>query len=116
MWEYKLFSGPICIAQTSRFFNSMKKNKDQKQGEVAYQGINHQAVQLLQIRWNALYFIVFLSFSRGQLLQTINKAGRHIDRYLKIIGQSHQGPDQPNHSVLPETEYLHAFFVRVLHS
>jgi 23S rRNA (cytosine1962-C5)-methyltransferase len=44
------------------------------------------------------------------------KSSRHLDRFLEIIEEGHQGPDHPVHPAIPETGYLKAFFARLLPS
>ena len=49
-----------------------------------------------------------------QLRDIILKSSRHVERNAQIIEQGHQGPDHPVHPAIPETDYLKAFFSRVL--
>ena len=54
----------------------------------------------------------------NQLFDTLRplllKNSRHLDRFMQIVEEGHQGPDHPMHPAIPETAYLKAFFVRVL--
>jgi 23S rRNA (cytosine1962-C5)-methyltransferase len=91
----------------------IKRRKDQKQGEKAYQKINRLAMELLVP--DGILFSASCShhLSRDALLLAMLRAGREIGRDLQILEQGHQGPDHPIHPAIPETEYLKAFTARV---
>jgi 23S rRNA (cytosine1962-C5)-methyltransferase len=44
------------------------------------------------------------------------KSSRHLDRFMALVEEGHQGPDHPVHPAIPETAYLKSFFARVLPS
>ena len=51
---------------------------------------------------------------REDLQDILLQTSRHVDRYLQVVEQGHQGPDHPEHPAIPETSYLKAIFARVL--
>jgi len=48
------------------------------------------------------------------LLGAINKAGRHVGRFVQILETGGQSPDHPLHPAIPETRYLKEFVCRVV--
>jgi 23S rRNA (cytosine1962-C5)-methyltransferase len=51
----------------------------------------------------------------GALLDAIQKGGRHLGRFVQVIGAGGQSPDHPIHPAIPETRYLKSFLCRVTH-
>ena len=49
----------------------------------------------------------------GALLDALQKAGRHLGRFVQVLASGGQGPDHPLHPAIPETRYLKAFLCRV---
>lgn len=94
----------------------IKRKKDIKEGTQAYQRLNQMAMQVLSKDG----FLVSCSCSyhlhRDVLRDILLKDSRHIDRFLEIVEEGHQGPDHPMHPAIPETGYLKAFFTRLLPS
>jgi len=92
----------------------IKRKKDIKEGTQAYQRLNQMAMQVLSKDG----FLVSCSCSyhlhRDDLRDILLKSSRHIDRFLEILEEGHQGPDHPVHPAIPETAYLKAFFTRLL--
>ncbi len=92
----------------------IKRKKDSKEGTQAYQRLNQMAMQVLSKDG----FLVSCSCSyhlhREDLRDILLKSSRHIDRFLEIIEEGHQGPDHPVHPAIPETAYLKVFFTRLL--
>ncbi|HYA37754.1 MAG TPA: class I SAM-dependent rRNA methyltransferase [Candidatus Methylomirabilis sp.] len=92
----------------------IKRKKDVKEGTQAYQRLNQMAMQVLSKDG----FLVSCSCSyhlhRDDLRDILLKSSRHIDRFLEILEEGHQGPDHPVHPAIPETAYLKAFFTRLL--
>jgi 23S rRNA (cytosine1962-C5)-methyltransferase len=58
--------------------------------------------------------LVLYHLERDTLRELLLKNSRHLDRFMQIVEEGHQGPDHPMHPAIPETAYLKAFFVRVL--
>ncbi len=94
----------------------IKRKKDFKEGLNAYRRINQMAMQVLNKGGYLISASCSYHLGHGQLRDTILKSSRHVDRSAQIIEQGHQGPDHPVHPAIPETDYLKAFFVRVLMS
>ena len=92
----------------------IKRRKDQKQGEKAYQKINRLAVELLPRDGILVSASCSFHMGRDALLDAILRAGRDTKRELQILEEGHQAPDHPVHPAIPETSYLKAFFARVM--
>jgi 23S rRNA (cytosine1962-C5)-methyltransferase len=92
----------------------IKRKKDFKEGIGAYRRINQMAMQVLNKGGYLISASCSYHLGTEQLRDTLLKSGRHIDRHIQIIEQGHQGPDHPTHPAIPETDYLKAFFARVL--
>jgi 23S rRNA (cytosine1962-C5)-methyltransferase len=93
----------------------IKRKKDIKEGLIAYRRLNQAALQLISNDGILISASCSHHLHRDNLLSVIHEAGRHIDRQLQILEQGHQSPDHPIHPAIPETDYLKAFFVRVLY-
>ncbi len=91
----------------------IKRKKDFKEGMNAYRRVNQMAMQLCTR--DAL--LVSASCSHHMpaetLVQQIQGAARHLDRFAQILEQGHQSPDHPVHPALPETAYIKSFISRV---
>jgi 23S rRNA (cytosine1962-C5)-methyltransferase len=92
----------------------VKRKKDLKQGEKAYQRINRLALELLSDEGVLVSASCSYHLSRDSLLDAVLRAGRDAGRELQILEEGHQAPDHPIHPAIPETAYLKAFFARVL--
>ncbi len=92
----------------------IKRKKDFKEGLNAYHRINQMALQVLAKGGYLVSASCSWHLGREQLRDTLLKASRHLDRSVQITEQGHQGPDHPVHPAIPETDYLKAFFLRVL--
>jgi 23S rRNA (cytosine1962-C5)-methyltransferase len=94
----------------------IKRKKDIKEGTLAYQRINQMAMQVLAKDGVLVSCSCSYHLTRDALLSTVLKASRHIDRFMQVTEEGHQGPDHPVHPAIAETAYLKAFFARVLPS
>jgi 23S rRNA (cytosine1962-C5)-methyltransferase len=94
----------------------IKRKKDIKEGVQAYQRINQMALQVLAKDGLLVSCSCSYHMPRESLLRVLLKSSRHIDRFLQVVEEGHQGPDHPVHPAIPETAYLKAFFARVLPS
>lgn len=92
----------------------IKRRKDVKEGVAAYRRVNQAAMQVLGRDGILVSCSCSFHLQRDTLRDTLLGAARHLDRNLQILEQGHQGPDHPVHPAIPETEYLKAFFTRVL--
>jgi 23S rRNA (cytosine1962-C5)-methyltransferase len=92
----------------------IKRRKDQKQGEQAYQRINQLALELLPPGGILVSASCSYHLSRDALLGAMLRAARSANRELQLLEEGHQGPDHPIHPAIPETAYLKAFLTRAL--
>jgi len=92
----------------------IKRRKDIKEGTVAYQRLNQMAMQVLAKDGILVSCSCSYHLERDTLRDLLLKNSRHLDRFMQIVEEGHQGPDHPMHPAIPETAYLKAFFVRVL--
>ena len=92
----------------------IKRKKDIKEGTQAYQRLNQMAMQVLSKDGILVSCSCSYHLHRDSLRDILLKGSRHIDRFLEIIEEGHQGPDHPMHPAIPETGYLKAFFARLL--
>ena len=92
----------------------IKRKKDIKEGTQAYQRLNQMAMQVLSKDGILISCSCSYHLHRDSLRDILLKGSRHIDRFLEIIEEGHQGPDHPMHPAIPETGYLKAFFARLL--
>lgn len=94
----------------------IKRRKDIPQGTMAYQRLNQAAMQVLARDGILVSCSCSYHMAREKLRDILLKSSRHLDRFMAIIEEGHQGPDHPVHPAIPETAYLKAFFARVLPS
>ena len=94
----------------------IKRKKDIKKGLGAYRRINELAMRLLSRDGILISASCSMHLSREGLQDQIRGSGRHVDRFVQILGYGGQGADHPVHPSIPETEYLKALFCRVLQS
>jgi 23S rRNA (cytosine1962-C5)-methyltransferase len=94
----------------------VKRKKDVKEGTQAYQRINQMAMQVLAKDGILISCSCSYHLTRDSLLGVLLKTSRHLDRFMEIVEEGHQGPDHPVHPAIPETAYLKAFYARVLPS
>ncbi|HET7322337.1 MAG TPA: class I SAM-dependent rRNA methyltransferase, partial [Longimicrobiaceae bacterium] len=87
----------------------IKRRKDVKQGEKAYQRVNRQALELLAPGGVLVSASCSFHLSRDALLGAMLRASRELGRDLQILEEGHQAPDHPIHPAIPETAYLKAF-------
>ncbi len=92
----------------------IKRKKDIKEGTQAYQRLNQMAMQVLSKDGILVSCSCSYHLQRDSLRDILLKSSRHIDRFMEIIEEGHQGPDHPMHPAIPETGYLKAFFTRLL--
>lgn len=92
----------------------IKRKKDIKEGTQAYQRLNQMAMQVLAKDGLLVSSSCSYHLPREALLGLLLKSSRHVDRFMQIIEQGHQGSDHPVHPAIAETAYLKAFFARLL--
>ena len=92
----------------------IKRKKDQKEGLAAYQRVNQAAMQLLERDGILVAASCSFHLKREQLLHAVASGAHHLGRQVQILEQGHQGADHPIHPHIPETEYIKAYYTRVL--
>jgi 23S rRNA (cytosine1962-C5)-methyltransferase len=92
----------------------IKRKKDFRAGQAAYQRLNQAAMQVLAKDGMLISASCSYHLTQENLRQVLLQTSRHVDRNLVILEQGHQGPDHPLLPAVPETEYLKAFICRVL--
>ena len=90
----------------------IKRKKDAAQGAEAYRRLNKLALSLLNSGGLLISSSCSQHFSADDLVGAIRKGGSN--KRLQILARGGQGPDHPIHPSMPETDYLHSFFVRLL--
>lgn len=91
----------------------IKRRKDARKGEQAYQRINRLAMQLVEEGGFLVSASCSHHLSRDGLRSAILRASREARRELQLLEEGGQGPDHPVHPAIPETSYLKAFFTRL---
>jgi 23S rRNA (cytosine1962-C5)-methyltransferase len=85
-----------------------------KEGELAYRRINRLAMRLLKQDGLLISASCSYHMSRNKLLDNIRRAALKLEQEVQVLEQGHQGPDHPVHAAMPETDYLKAYFCRLL--
>lgn len=92
----------------------IKRKKDLAEGTLAYRRINEAAMQLLERDGLLVACSCSHHLTREALGGELLAGSRHLDRGLQFLERGQQAPDHPVHPAIPETEYLKAFYARVL--
>lgn len=92
----------------------VKRKKDFKEGALAYRRLTEAAMQVLARDGVLVLCSCSHHMPRAALVEAIQGAARHIDRFVQILEPLAQGPDHPVHPAIPETEYLKGFLCRVV--
>jgi 23S rRNA (cytosine1962-C5)-methyltransferase len=90
----------------------IKRKKDIPKGEAAYKRLNQLALQLLERDGILVSCSCSYHLEPESLLDGIQRAARHVGRFVQIVEARGQAPDHPIHPAIPETRYLKAFFCR----
>jgi 23S rRNA (cytosine1962-C5)-methyltransferase len=92
----------------------IKRKKDIPKGEAAYKRLNQLAMQLIDRDGILVSCSCSYHLSSEALIDAVQKAARHLNRFAQIIEVGGQAPDHPIHPAIPETKYLKTVFVRVV--
>lgn len=92
----------------------IKRRKDSRRGEEAYQRINRLAMDLLVDEGILVSASCSHHLSRDGLRGVMLRASRDLRRDLQLLEEGGQAADHPVHPAIPETSYLKAFFARLL--
>ena len=90
----------------------VKKQKDMKEGLLAYQRINELALKLLTPGGILFSCSCSMAVTSDNLLQAIRRASLDAKCDVQMIERGHQGHDHPVHIAIPETDYLKMIMVR----
>ena len=94
----------------------IKRRKDIPKGQAAYRRLNQLALQLLDRDGLLVSCSCSYHLSEDDLMAAIQKAARHVGRFVQVLEIGGQAPDHPIHPAIPETRYLKAFFCRAVMS
>ncbi|MBY4676895.1 class I SAM-dependent rRNA methyltransferase [Marinobacterium arenosum] len=92
----------------------IQKKKDLRNGERAYARINNLAMRLLKKGGVLVSASCSMHYQRDRLVDMIRSNSRELDRSAQIFHVGYQGADHPIHPAIPETDYLKAYFARIL--
>jgi len=92
----------------------IKRRKDIPKGEAAYKRLNQLALQLLEREGVLVSCSCSYHMPSESLVNAIQRAARHVSRFVQIVEVGGQAPDHPIHPAIPETRYLKSFFCRVV--
>jgi 23S rRNA (cytosine1962-C5)-methyltransferase len=90
----------------------IKKQKDRKEGLLAYQRLNEAALKLLEPEGILITCSCSMHASHEDLLQALRRAGQRTGSELQLLERGHQGADHPVHPSIPETDYLKMMIAR----
>jgi 23S rRNA (cytosine1962-C5)-methyltransferase len=93
----------------------IKRRKDAAKGQAAYRRLNQLGLQLLDRDGVLVSCSCSYHLAEEDLLAAIQKASRHVSRFVQVLESGGQAPDHPRHPAIPETRYLKAFFCRAVH-
>lgn len=91
----------------------IKRRKDHPKGLAAYRRVNQLAMQLLDRDGLLMTCSCSYHLEPGELVDAVQRAARHLDRFAQLIAVGGQSPDHPVHPAIDETRYLKAFLFRV---
>ncbi|MGH8244038.1 MAG: RlmI/RlmK family 23S rRNA methyltransferase, partial [Steroidobacteraceae bacterium] len=91
----------------------IKRRKDHPKGLAAYRRVNQLAMQLLDRDGLLMTCSCSYHLAPGELVDAVQRAARHLDRFAQLIAVGGQSPDHPVHPAIGETRYLKAFLFRV---
>jgi len=91
----------------------IKRKKDLKNGQQAYQRINELAMRLLADDGILVSSSCSHHLYDDVFLRLLNRAAEKTGRQLQILEQRYQSPDHPVHPAIQETRYLKCTILRV---
>lgn len=92
----------------------IKRKKDLKAGQEAYLRLNQLAIQVLTPDGILVSASCSWHLEAAKLQQILLQAARHHGHGLQILEYGRQSADHPVHPAIPESEYLKAFYCRVV--
>jgi 23S rRNA (cytosine1962-C5)-methyltransferase len=91
----------------------IKRRKDHGKGLAAYRRLNQLALQLLDRDGLLVSCSCSSHLLESELIEAVQRAARHVDRFVQLVEVGGQAPDHPVHPAIPETRYLKALTFRV---
>ena len=91
----------------------IKRKKDHPKGLAAYRRVNQLAMQLLERDGLLMACSCSYHLAPGELVDAVQRAARHLDRFAQLVAVGAQSPCHPVHPAIDETRYLRAFLFRV---
>ncbi|MGB5103883.1 MAG: class I SAM-dependent rRNA methyltransferase [Steroidobacteraceae bacterium] len=92
----------------------IKRRRDIPKGQAAYRKLNQFAMQLLPRDGILVSCSCSHHLSPDQLIDTVQEASRHVNRFTQVVEVGGHAPDHPIHPAIPETRYLKSLFCRVV--
>lgn len=93
----------------------IKRRRDIPKGQAAYRKLNQLAMQLLPRDGILVSCSCSHHLSLDALIDTVQQASRHVNRFTQVLEVGGHSPDHPIHPAIPETRYLKSLFCRVVH-
>ena len=91
----------------------IKRRKDHGKGLAAYRKLNQLAMQVVARDGWLVSCSCSWHLHEAELVEAIQRAARHLGRFVQVVDFGGQGPDHPVHPAIPETRYLKALVCRV---
>ncbi len=90
----------------------IKRQKDRKEGLLAYQRINELALKLLSPGGILIFGSCSQHLTQEEFIAVMHKACQHVKVDAQILEFGTQSADHPIHIAIPETSYLKMMIVR----
>lgn len=91
----------------------IKRRKDHPKGLAAYRKLNQLAMQLVARDGLLVSCSCSWHLDAAELTEAVQRAARHLGRFVQVVEFRGQAPDHPVHPAIPETRYLKAVICRV---
>lgn len=91
----------------------IRRRKDHPKGLAAYRKLNQLAMQLVERDGFLVSCSCSWHLAEGELVEAVQRAARHLDRFAQLVELRGQAPDHPVHPAIPETRYLKALVARI---
>jgi 23S rRNA (cytosine1962-C5)-methyltransferase len=91
----------------------IKRRRDHGKGLAAYRKLNQLAMQVVARDGWLVSCSCSWHLDPAELTEAIQRAARHLGRFVQVVAFGGQGPDHPVHPAIPETRYLKALVCRV---
>jgi 23S rRNA (cytosine1962-C5)-methyltransferase len=92
----------------------IKRKKDFKEGSLAYRRLAEAGMQVLERDGILIECSCSHHMPHSTLLEGMQQAARHQDRFMQVLAPLTQSTDHPVHPCIPETEYLKGYITRIL--